>query len=479
MKKGFTLIELLAVIVILAIIAVIAVPIVLNIINDSREASIEVSGENYAKAVELNIAKASLNNEFISDGAYDVLSNGNLCTAKASNGSCSKELQIDIKGTKPTAGTVVIEKGTLTAYSITILGKLVATPTAQMEIAKTKIKSYAKSLELAVSEYKTVNSTSPTTLEQVADYMSYIGSDVDCKTDIYEDGSIFLYACNINGVSTLEYTYGTVQLPSNVGEYVNYVATGTEYTGAWRILGVENGHVLLISDSIGTLTLQGREGYNNAITLLDGLAANYAGGTKAVSARSIRVEDINKITGFNPYKTGNGEVWRKGQTGEYGNVVTYSYKDGIIAYKGTNGVEGAVEKYTSYEDFDGTKISSVNPTKTVQYTSTYYFYYFHTLIGDNTLTENSVGLKPNSAAFKMLYSDSGYWLANQNILTSSSRTSWQIRRVMTGSVDSSTLYHSFDPDHETVYSQEVRAVVTLDESANLVYDQANSIWNIE
>ena len=37
MKKGFTLIELLAVIVILAIIALIATPIVLNIINDTKE----------------------------------------------------------------------------------------------------------------------------------------------------------------------------------------------------------------------------------------------------------------------------------------------------------------------------------------------------------------------------------------------------------------------------------------------------------
>ena len=39
MKKGFTLIELLAVIVILAIIALIATPIVLNIINDTKESA--------------------------------------------------------------------------------------------------------------------------------------------------------------------------------------------------------------------------------------------------------------------------------------------------------------------------------------------------------------------------------------------------------------------------------------------------------
>ncbi len=38
-NNGFTLIELLAVIVILAIIAVIAVPIVLNIIDDSKNSA--------------------------------------------------------------------------------------------------------------------------------------------------------------------------------------------------------------------------------------------------------------------------------------------------------------------------------------------------------------------------------------------------------------------------------------------------------
>ena len=37
MKNGFTLIELLAVIVILSIIALIAVPIVINIIDDTKE----------------------------------------------------------------------------------------------------------------------------------------------------------------------------------------------------------------------------------------------------------------------------------------------------------------------------------------------------------------------------------------------------------------------------------------------------------
>ena len=49
-NKGFTLIELLAVIVILAIIALIATPVILNIIDDSKEESNKRSGELFEKA---------------------------------------------------------------------------------------------------------------------------------------------------------------------------------------------------------------------------------------------------------------------------------------------------------------------------------------------------------------------------------------------------------------------------------------------
>lgn len=51
-SKGFTLIELLAVIVILAIIALIATPIVLGIINDSKESANRVSATYIVDAVE-------------------------------------------------------------------------------------------------------------------------------------------------------------------------------------------------------------------------------------------------------------------------------------------------------------------------------------------------------------------------------------------------------------------------------------------
>ena len=60
MRKGFTLIELLAVIAILAIIALIATPIIINIINDSREESHKRSVELYGSAVTQAIARAQV-----------------------------------------------------------------------------------------------------------------------------------------------------------------------------------------------------------------------------------------------------------------------------------------------------------------------------------------------------------------------------------------------------------------------------------
>ena len=71
-KKGFTLIELLAVIVILAIIAVIAVPIVLNIIDETKNNAGLRSAEMYVKAAELSIAQSTLKDKNITDGTYNL-----------------------------------------------------------------------------------------------------------------------------------------------------------------------------------------------------------------------------------------------------------------------------------------------------------------------------------------------------------------------------------------------------------------------
>ena len=126
-KRGFTLIELLAVIVILAIIAVIAVPIVLNIIDESKESASLRSAEMYLDATEMVIADRVMHHGTINAGLYPIMSNGNIClkeykkegTPKIETcggkplAEVKKEdiLEVEVKGEKPTSGSIYIKGG--------------------------------------------------------------------------------------------------------------------------------------------------------------------------------------------------------------------------------------------------------------------------------------------------------------------------------------------------------------------------------
>ena len=102
-KKGFTLIELLAVIVILAIIALIAVPIVLNIINNTKESSAIRSTEIYFDSVEKTIVAKQLSKESNVAGTYEI-KEGNLYQED------ELKYEIKMKGTKPTGESITINK---------------------------------------------------------------------------------------------------------------------------------------------------------------------------------------------------------------------------------------------------------------------------------------------------------------------------------------------------------------------------------
>ena len=134
MKKGFTLIELLAVIVILAIIALIATPIVLSIINDTKESATLRSVEYYLNAVDI-ILTSELNDRFVSDGTYGILENGNLCLEKYNliTKTCkdndlnldNNEVMVEVKGEKPDGGTITIINGEISDIALSINNKIV------------------------------------------------------------------------------------------------------------------------------------------------------------------------------------------------------------------------------------------------------------------------------------------------------------------------------------------------------------------
>ena len=120
MKKGFTLIELLAVIVILAIIALIATPIVLNIINDSRESATIRSGEFYVDALQTKIMQENMKiGGSFSPKECIINSDG--------NATCdSKLLEVEVDGEKPISGVVTFDQGSITSVAINFANGLVS-----------------------------------------------------------------------------------------------------------------------------------------------------------------------------------------------------------------------------------------------------------------------------------------------------------------------------------------------------------------
>ena len=129
-----------------------------------------------------------------------------------------------------------------------------------------------------------------------------------------------------------------------IGDTVNYEpnAEGVEevesYNGTWKVLGIENGQLLLISSKPikNGFELKGVNGYVNGVKELDNLCSSFGNGTGAVDARSLKVRDINRITGYNP---DGDDKYNKGTISEYGNVVTITNNDdGKINVSGSNGV---------------------------------------------------------------------------------------------------------------------------------------------
>ena len=117
-KKGFTLIELLAVIVILAVVALISMPLVLNTIDKAKKGAAEESANSYVSAIETAIVSDMMNSNYNynPEQTFTLSDNGK----KIVNGE--KELEINIKGTYPTSGSVVIKDAIVKSAELKVSG---------------------------------------------------------------------------------------------------------------------------------------------------------------------------------------------------------------------------------------------------------------------------------------------------------------------------------------------------------------------
>lgn len=248
----------------------------------------------------------------------------------------------------------------------------------------------------------------------------------------------------------------------------------------WRVLGVENGKLLLtttenVNDSFevkpttaGWSETEKRfvtaekaldDECKSKITLTD-LTDEIK--SKVTEVRSMKVEDVDRVTGYDKTTYGTGEIY------QYENKVTYSINsNGKVAYK--SDIKSSDE--TSY-----TKLylpnTSTNITSPYTIKSTSYWY----------CAETDTGMEQESNAYQMLFGsdDQFYWLASSFIDAGEGSVGFGLFSVGMGGID---IFDSYLWESSSINNNEyiwgVRPVVSLKSDVKLTETSAGSgEWNI-
>ena len=253
---------------------------------------------------------------------------------------------------------------------------------------------------------------------------------------------------NDNGNNT--FTHSETGQTVEVGDTVYYNSGVAAYEGEgasqgkWGILGVENGKLLIMSkENVASVTLEGKQGYLNGSTLLNNACSSFKNPTYADSVRSVKVEDINKITGYTPAEP-----------------VTYTYT--MVGGKVKRNDQTSASKKTKFEDINGKTLPTDSP---IEVTANSYSYSLTNYLTSGNKVHNL--LKDNN---------NYYWLDSPYVYADAGGAVWGFRRVSDGGVYSDYLWSSIDGALSDSFG--VRAVVSLKSDIQLSGSSSEG-WTIQ
>ena len=284
------------------------------------------------------------------------------------------------------------------------------------------------------------------------------------------------------GANSSDIVYSSPASKTGAGSDQSFDAATYKNAGyGWRVLGVKNGKIRLISEEFvgaGTYsdssrtyyTLRGQNGYINGINELNTISAIFGHGKGAESATSITVDDINAITGYDP------EVakYNEGYWGEYNSTVTYTRGSGTaLSSSATNGRTWSGTQST-FNYYDKQEKTFKTLTGSTSITSTYYYY-----SGNN---ENSIifGVRCDDGYYRTFTGEGAptkYWLASDYAYASDCGVYWGLRYVDSGEVGSSDLCYSNGYTNYIRYG--VRPVVSLKSDISLEWNDTAQEWQIQ
>ena len=257
------------------------------------------------------------------------------------------------------------------------------------------------------------------------------------------------------------YTYTTSNSGANGTNQNTGDSTKSTFSSAddmvWKILYIDkDAGVIRLMAANGTpqkLTLKGAAGYAYSVNILDAASQVYGNGYGASSARSVRVEDINQVTGFDPVSKGYGLHTQNYTSGSYFVDLVYASENNGQVTSYNRGAYGTYGKVTadSYYNYTGTT------------------YLANTTNSYKMIFQNTSG------------SNRSYWLASRCVYFYSSYCAFRVRYVRYGGVRDSYLCYS-DNSNEYDISLAVCPVVSLNSNIQLSYVSTSdgiSTWNIQ
>ena len=303
----------------------------------------------------------------------------------------------------------------------------------------------------------------------------------------------------------------------NIGDYI--IDTDTQvvegFDGHWRVLGVENGKLLLttstgnvmeffnssdITKSGGLLEsaydkkylkLSGVDGYINGVDILNNICENFEQSRKFENGRSIKINDVNTLTGFNPknigindyLQDGEGTTWGGGAW-KYETNVLYKMGYRLIGGKEQNRVFYSIDDGSSWNEGEKSSFVDLNSSSSltrddepVEVKNNYYNYYASTLTSSSS--GETVGVNVDSIVYDLLFNidspnsfASYYWLASPMVKTTEDYASWNMAYVSgtSGWIGSKDLKTSNGGGYAYTSNKfGVRPVVTCSSEINIKY----------
>ena len=254
-----------------------------------------------------------------------------------------------------------------------------------------------------------------------------------------ETASISNDTLSVAGASLI----GNTKVASIAGASLNGTIS-TEDAGDWVILDFDQttGEVKIIPREYSETTLQlsGMDGYNNAIQALDEVASIYKNDAYATSSKSLTVDDVNKVEGYDPTEVASGSA---SATASGNGEVSYSW----------NHRYGMDENLNIVDYGEG----NVGERTYVKTPATGYYYY---------KTEN--------------FSNWHCWLASRCVYLNSSYCSFNVCSLDYGHVYSNGSYlfnvGSGGDTSSNYNSFQVVPVVTLKSTAHM--EKVNDVWQL-